>query len=142
MITAADAAALAASLSGVGFTLDAENNRLVTVSDGRGTLLLTSAGAVATLGGSTEIETVRGSPQTFAGAVTLNTTGVAVNERIDDIDLIAEAGSYLRVAVVVPVGSELAIGNLAISGSFGNILASSRFASASVLRTIEYPATP
>jgi len=80
--TSTDAAALSANLHGVGFSLDDNATRLVTVSGADGTVLLTSSGAVAALAGAAQVQTAPGSARTFDGQITFNTTGAAANGRV------------------------------------------------------------
>ena len=84
------------------------------MSDGAGVLLLVGDGAAASLSGQAAV--LGGS--SLLASVTLNTTGLAVDEQIGEQHLELAAGNYLRVAVVVPSVSSIDIGPVSLSGAF------------------------
>ncbi len=111
--TAAGEDALAATLAGVAFSMQANSTELVGITAGTGAVLFTSRGAVAQLSGTATID---GTP--FGAEIEMNSTGRAVNENVAGVLLDVEAGEFVRVAVTVAAGDELTIGSLALYGDY------------------------
>jgi hypothetical protein len=116
--TAAGDDAVAASLSGVTLQLQAGSpspTTLVDVSNGAGALLLTAAGAAASLSGDVAIA---GGTVLNGASISINSTGAAVAEEVAGTLLQIDTGDFIDVAVTVPGGDPVLIGGLSISGDF------------------------
>ena len=99
---------LAIAVSDASFDLAASATTVVAVTAAAGALLLTSRGVAAVVTGTVAI----GDPSiaSVTGTLVVNTTGVAVRERVGLLDMDLAAGTYLRIT------ADLGAGGISLAG--------------------------